>query len=113
MASVQDRLLARLRAELGPELVPEGTRLERTRASRSGRSEGAWSWLAMNALGLELYIGSQYPMGKLLQCQNWRIGRSNGQQPPDYSHDTEVEPCMTCRRSDTWVCSPSRGARKR
>lgn len=109
MATTAERLIARLRAELGAEAVPEGTTLHRTHTSGSTSATGAWSWFAQNAEGGELWLGSQWSMGKLLQCQRWVIDRPTpGSYRDRLDRDTNIDPCQTCRRSDDWVCAPRR-----
>jgi hypothetical protein len=72
--TVSARLLTRLREELNLEL-PADARLRSTRASRSARSAGAWSWAAYRADGSELYIGSQFSMGELLRAPALQVSR--------------------------------------
>jgi hypothetical protein len=59
-----ERLLNRLR-ELGVQL-PEEARLESTRASRSARRNGAWSWHVVDGRGIPMEIGSLWSMTELL-----------------------------------------------
>jgi hypothetical protein len=107
--STAERLIVRLRAELGAEAVPEGSALHRTHASGSTSATGAWSWFALDAQGAELWLGSQWPMRKLLQCQRWVIDRPTPDSHRDrLDRDINIDPCQTCRRSDGWACSPRR-----
>lgn len=81
MATVQQKLITRMRAE-GLDL-PEGTCLFRTYASKSDLSCGAWSWHAaipgkpstgpgVGAVDMVvLNIGSQYSMLQLLLAEKW------------------------------------------
>ena len=70
--TVAARLLERLQ-ELGVR-VPPGARLESTRASRSARNDGAWSWRVVDAGGCPGFsvdgqsreVGSQWPMALVL-----------------------------------------------
>ncbi len=50
---------------MGLEL-PEGTFVERTYVTRSMRFDGAWSWHLVGPDGVELGIGSDYPITSLL-----------------------------------------------
>ncbi|MER6606007.1 hypothetical protein ABT282_08825 [Streptomyces sp. NPDC000927] len=63
----QQRLLAKLR-EAGVT-VPDGTRLAPTRASRSQRNLGAWSWAALLEDGRELRLGSRENMTELVRAE--------------------------------------------
>lgn len=71
--TVKERMLARLRA-MGEDL-PEGVRLDSTRAGRQQRSEGAWSWVAYgkDSKGRWIDLGSHWPMWALLGCKSLSI----------------------------------------
>ena len=62
-----ERLLARLR-EHGVAL-PDDTELLSTRASRSARAAGAWSWYGWSPTRGDLRIGSQTTMSALLAAE--------------------------------------------
>jgi hypothetical protein len=98
-----ERLLARLRDELGLDL-PEDTVIRRTYAGYWQRSRGAWSWFATQADGtpfkspdgFSYSVGSQYPVGRLLQCQEPMATRDNKMS---YDRDISIDPCVICQRS--------------
>lgn len=105
-----ERLVVRLRAELGSERVPEGATAVRTHPSRSARVDGAWSWFLM-VDGGELFVGSQWPMARMLRCQRWRIDTPASEplgRRDNLDQDIHIDPCPSCRRSETWVCAPKR-----
>lgn len=89
--TTESQLIARLRDECGLPL-PEGTRLERTRAGRIQRSQGAWSWFAVfpdghqvNWKGRGLQLGSHSAMTVLLSAARLVVSET------DWG-DTEIDP---------------------
>jgi hypothetical protein len=82
-AGISPRLLIRLRAH---KLVPPGTQLKRTNASRSQRDNGAWAWSAYPEPGKGL--GSHYPMEVVLTCTDWRISETE--------LGVTIDPCGKC-----------------
>lgn len=82
--SLTARLLARLRAE--GLAIPEGARVERTRAGRHQRSAGAWSWYLLDADGSELNIASQWPVGELVKAARITAGHQQS------TRDTHIFP---------------------
>ena len=47
--------------------IPEGSAVVRTYVPRSERLTGAWAWSLMDEHGLNLGIGSPYPVTELLK----------------------------------------------
>lgn len=89
--TTESQLIARLRGECRLPL-PEGTRLERTRAGRIQRSQGAWSWFAVFPCGQRvtwkgrgLQLGSHSPMTVLLNAARLVVSDT------DWG-DTEIDP---------------------
>lgn len=94
--SISAQLLDRLR-ELGVAL-PDGARLESTRASRSARNDGAWSWRVVDGSGSPGFkidgcgreIGSQWSMAVLMAQSELsisgpdRFGAVHIDPPPSY-----------------------------
>jgi hypothetical protein len=91
-----ERMLKRLRELLEPEgiTLPEGTVLRRSNAGHWQRSEGAWSWFAFHPGGAPLIpggegdVGSCYPMGVLLKCDEVNVSRN--------VFALHVDPCGEC-----------------
>lgn len=73
MPTPSERLLIRLR-DMGLE-IPDDARLRRTYAGYWQRAAGAWSWCLEDADGIELGIGSQYPVtslrGRIIVLRLW------------------------------------------
>jgi hypothetical protein len=86
-----DRLWQRLCAMGLADLC--GVGLRPLRRSRASRTEGAWSWTAINADGIPLPLGSQVPMAELLAAKrlmaimDWpgdvTVDVERGHDPPD------------------------------
>ena len=56
-------------------LEPGEYRLERTYAGYWQRSAGAFSWYITNAKGVDVGIGSQWPVSEILAASEWAFGR--------------------------------------
>jgi hypothetical protein len=110
----QDRLLKRLRDELGIEL-PEQAEIRRTHAGRVQRSQGAWSWFVH--IPLEAYKGGQPQVGSHWQIRQLMAARRLEVSKAPWG-DLEIGPeaaerhrLLVTKRREAVACSPANNAR--
>jgi G3E family GTPase len=74
--NLSERLLKRLRAE-GVVPLDQEVHMRRANASRSMRTNGAWSWFAeWGTRRTEETVGSQWSMAQCLKAPRWEVSKN-------------------------------------
>ncbi len=74
---LSEKLIARLRRDL-PEIVPEGSTVERVRRGYWGISAGTWAWQLIGPNGYHKNVGSEDTMATCVKAKKLGWYRSLG-----------------------------------